>query len=225
MRFSGGSSAALVGACLLSACATMSGADSRLDEGSGPEKQARATARECGPDGQGDLVLLDARTGAVVPCLTVSISREAMSCPLEAECPSDVVFHGVSNKQGQVVLAGALEKARLIAAADGFGPSVLSNATSKAGRVLEIELAPEDGFWLKVLDPDGNYLQGVSLTFKQADEVIAQVRSNTLANVFFAQRQPFSGQAVTIETPGFQTATIANVSELGEDGHTLVLAK
>jgi hypothetical protein len=229
MRGAGGLSATLVGVCLVFAgCATSKesmGGDAHLDEVSGPDRQARASAKDCGPEGKGDLVLLDARTGAVVPCLTVSISREAMSCPLEAECPSDVVFRGTSNKQGQVVLSGALEKARLVAAASGFGPSVLSNATTKAGRVLELELAPEEGFWLKVLDAEGNYLQDLSLTFKQGDEVLAQARSNTLANIFFAQRQLFAGEPVTVEAPGFRPATIAGVAELGEDGHTLVLAR
>jgi hypothetical protein len=37
--------------------------------------------------------------------------------------------------------------------------------------VLEVELMPADGYWLKVLDADGNYLSDVSLTFKQGDAV------------------------------------------------------
>jgi hypothetical protein len=223
--------AALFGASLMVACVTtrdaVGGGDARVDEGQsdraerGPDKAGRL----CGPDGKGDLVLIDARTGGPATCLEVSISREAMTCPLSTECPSDVVFRGATNKLGQVVLNGPLERARLVAVADGYGPSVLANASSTAGRVLELELAPAEGFWLKVLDGDGNYLQDLSLTFKQGEEVVAQLRSNTLANVFFSQRQPFAGQAVSVEAPGFRPAIVANVSELGEDGHTLVLTR
>ncbi len=224
--------ATLLGASLTVACVTtrdaVGGGDARVDEGSVPESGERsrlAAGRNCGPEGKGDLVLIDARTGGPATCLEVSIAREAMTCALSADCPSDVVFRGVTNTQGQVVLSGPVEHARLIAVADGFGPSVLSNASSTAGRVLELELAPEEGFWLKVLDADGNYLQDLSLTFKQGGDVVAQLRSNTLANVFFTQRQPFSGQAVSVEAPGFQPTTVASVAELGEDGHTLVLAR
>ena len=65
----------------------------------------------------------------------------------------------------------------------------------------------------------------VSLTFKQGEVVVAQLRTNVLANVFFAQRQPFSGQPVSVEAQGYQSLVVNDVSELGEDGHTLVLRR
>lgn len=114
---------------------------------------------------------------------------------------------------------------RLIAVADGFAPSTLNNATSKPNTMAELELMPAEGYWLKVLDPDGNYLADVSLTFKQGDDVIAQLRTNVLANIVFAQRQPFSGQPVTVQAEGFQSLVVNDVAELGEDGHTLVLRR
>jgi hypothetical protein len=224
--------AALVAACMafvLAGCVTtrdaVGGGDARLDEGGGGEGPVAKAKRECGPDGKGDLVLLDARTGGAVTCQPVTLMREAMSCALAADCPSDTVYQGLSNAQGQVSLSGAVERARLVAVAEGFGPSVLSNATSKAGQLLELELAPADGFWVKVLDGDGNYLQDLAISFKQGTELLAQLRTNTLANVFFVQRQPFSGQPVTVEAPGFQPVTISDIAELGEDGHTLVLSR
>lgn len=230
MRARGGLAALIITSVLGLHCAAtkdaIGGGDSRLDDSAKPDAVRAAKGRDCGRDGAGDLVLLDARTGGPLTCLPVTVLREAMSCPLDADCPSDEVFKGFTNAQGQAPLAGGpVEKARLIAIADGFGPSVLSNATSKAGQLLELELAPEDGFWLKVLDGDGNYLQDLSLTFKQGTQIVAQLRSNTLANVFFAQRQPFAGQAVTVEAPGFRQATIAELTDLGDDGHTLILLR
>jgi hypothetical protein len=223
---------ALAAAMVLSSCATVrdpvSGGDSRLDEatrGESAPAPAAKGARSCGPDGKGDLVLLDATTGGPLTCLPVTLLREPMGCPPEGECPSDVIFRGLSNPQGQVLLPGPVEKARLVAVADGFGPSVLANATSKSGLVLELELSPADGFWFKVLDADGNYLQDLSLTFKQGAEIVAQLRTNRLANVFFEQRQPFSGQAVIVEAAGFRPVTIAELTDLGDDGHTLVLSR
>ena len=55
--------------------------------------------------------------------------------------------------------------------------------------------------------------------------MIAQLRTNTLANLFFTQRQPFEGQPVTVEAPGYAPLTITSVAELGDDGHTLTLQK
>jgi hypothetical protein len=221
----------LVACALCASCAatkdSIGGGESRLDDSPRPEAvRAVRGGQACGREGAGDLVLLDARTGGPLTCLPVTVLAEPMSCPLEADCQADEIFKGVTNPQGQAPLSiRALEKVRLVAIADGYGPSVLSNASSKAGQLLELELAPEDGFWLKVLDAEGNYLQDLSLTFKQGTEIVAQLRSNTLANVFFAQRQPFSGQLTTVEAPGFRPATIAELNDLGADGHTLTLAR
>lgn len=217
-----------LGACLALGCATTGAVsdDARLDDGAGKDPaQAGKKARACGPDGVGDVVLLDARTGGPVTCQAVTLTREPMTCAAGAECPSDVLFKGLSGPQGLVKLTGPLDKSRLVAAADGYGPSSLPNATSKAGQVLELELAPEEGFWLKLLDAEGNFLPDVSVTFKQGDEVLAQLRSNNLANVFFTQRQPFAGQPVTATAEGFKPVTIQGNEDLGEDGHTLTLTK
>jgi hypothetical protein len=209
-------------------CATtpdaVGGGDARLDEDRrGQQEVSRRSSRECGPELPGDVVLLDARTGGPVTCLVVTVTREPMSCT--SECPSEVLFKGITSAKGQLKLIGPVEKSRLIAVADGFSPSALANATSVKDRVLELELVPDDGFWLKVLDAEGNYLHDLSVSFKQGDEVIAQLRSNTLANVFFSQRQPFAGQPVTVEAAGFRSLTINSVAELGDDGHTLTLSK
>jgi hypothetical protein len=214
---------------LIAGCVTtkdaVGGGDSRLDEDKAKEDAQKVSARACGADVPGDLVLLDARTGGPVTCLAVTVNVEQMSCPLSSDCPSEVLFKGLTSPKGQVKLIGPVEKARLAAVADGFSPSILSNATTTKDRMLELELTPDEGFWLKVLDGDGNYLQDLSVTFKQGDEVIAQVRTNTLANVFFTQRQPFNGEPVSVTAQGYQPLTINSVSDLGEDGHTLTLAK
>lgn len=213
-------------AVVLSSCATTGAIsdEARLDD-STREATAKRSGRECGADVPGDLILLDATTGGSVPCLPVTLSIEAMSCAADAECESEVYFRGLSGPRGQVKLLAPVQRVRLVAVADGFAPSELNNATSVKDRVLELELAPAEGFWLKVLDGEGNYLQDVTLTFRQGADVIAQLRANTLANVFFAGRQPFSGQPVVVEAPGFAPVTIGSVSELGEDGHTLTLTR
>lgn len=220
---------ALFGAVLLllCACATThaSGDDSRLDEASARDGVSKKNAADCGADAPGDVILIDARTGGSVPCLPVTLTTEAMSCAVGSECDSEIYFKGLTGPKGQVKLLAPVQRVRLVAVAEGFAPSSLSNATSVKDRVLELELAPADGFWLKVLDADGNYLQDVSLSFKQGEDLIAQLRSNTLANVFFTGRQPFSGQPVTVEATGFAPLTISSVSELGEDGHTLTLSR
>ncbi|MEW5739145.1 MAG: hypothetical protein AB1938_09480 [Myxococcota bacterium] len=220
----------LVGLCalLLGACATTSGGvsdDARLEDTGGKEAAAGRKGRECGPDGVGDVVLLDARTGGPVTCQVVTLTREPMTCSEGAECTSDVVFKGLSGPQGLVKLTGPVEKQRLVAAADGYGPSSLPNATVKPGAVIELELVPAEGFWLKVLDAEGNFLPDVSLTFKQGDDVIAQLRTNSLANVFFTQRQPFAGQPVDVVAEGYKPLTISSTADLGEDGHTLTLSR
>ena len=217
-----------LGVCL-GACATtkdsVGGGDSRLDEDKAREDAVKVVGRSCGPETPGDVVLLDARTGGPVTCLSVTVTREAMSCASGTECPSEVLFKGFTSPKGQLKLIAPIEKSRLTAVADGFAPSSLANATSVKDRMLELELTPDEGFWLKVLDGDGNYLQDVSVTFKQGEDVIAHLRTNTLANVFFIQRQPFAGQPVTVEASGYKTLTISSSTDLGDDGHTLTLQK
>ncbi len=211
-------------------CATtkdsVGGGDARLDEAAGKDAVAKATGagRTCGPD-KGDLVLIDARTGGPVTCLAVTVSKEPGDCAIGTECPSDQLVKGFTGSKGHVTTNAPFEKVRLAAVADGYGPSYLFNATKSAAKPLELELAPADGFWLKVLDGDGNYLQNVLVTFKEGDAVLAQVRSNVLANVFFTQRQPFGGQPVTVEAEGYAAMTVSSQSELGDDGHTLTLKK
>lgn len=224
-----GRGAALAALTFAAGCVTtkdaVGGGDSRIDEAASQETVRSATGRACGPDAPGDLVLLDARTAGPVTCLPVTVTREAMSCPAGTECPSEVLFKGLTSPKGQLKLLAPVEKARLVAVADGFAPSTLSAATSAAGRVLELELAPAEGFWLKALDADGNYLVDVVLTFKQGEEALAQLRTNPLANVFFTQRQPFAGQPITVEAEGFLPLTVADGAGLGDDGHTLTLQR
>lgn len=200
--------------------------EARLDEsGKGDAPSQDKAGRTCGPDAKGDLVLLDARTGGPVTCMAVTLTTEPMSCAVSADCPSDVLFRGYTNARGQVAVAQPFAGVRLVAVADGYDPSYLPDAKLQKDKLLEVELAPADGFWLKVLDGEGNYLPDVSIAFKQGDATIAQLRSNVLANVFFTQRQPFSGDPVKVEADGFQSMTVAGVQDLGDDGHTLVLRK
>lgn len=213
-----------LGACLTTKDA-VGGGDSRLDEHQARDVAVKVAGRQCGPELPGDVVLLDSRTGGPVTCLAVTVSREPMSCASGTECPSEVLFKGFTSPKGQLKLIAPVERSRLTAVADGFAPSMLGNATSVKDRVLELELTPAEGFWLKVLDAEGNYLADVSVTFKKGEDVIAQLRSNTLANVFFTQRQPFAGDPVTVEAAGYQPATITSPTDLGEDGHTLTLQK
>lgn len=214
-----------VGGCVTTKDA-VGGGDSRLDEAGRPDAPETLKQKAaCGADGKGDLVILDGRTGGPLTCLAVTITAEPSACPSSSECPSTVLFRGLTNKQGQVLSTSTFASSRLIAVADGFAPSTLNNATSKPNTVAEFELMPAEGYWLKVLDPDGNYLADVSLTFKQGEDVIAQLRTNVLANIVFAQRQPFSGQPVTVQAEGFQSLVVNDVAELGEDGHTLVLRR
>lgn len=223
--------------------------DDRLDEN---EIKADATAKErapesaCGPDGKGNVVLLDAKTASPVSCVLVTITREnaecvarckmlagdsapsvgasGTQCPDGSSCPSDRVFNGRSNKVGQVN-ADNLGTGQLTAVAEGFAPTLFDPVPPKPNALIEIELMPETGFLLKLVDDAGNYLPDLSATFKQGDNVIAQLRSNELANVFFPQRTPFSGETVTVVVEGYQPAQINSAADLGSDGHTLVLKK
>lgn len=217
----------LIALVCLSACATtradsVGQGDSRIDDASKAEAiEARARAG-CGADGLGDVVLLDARTAGPLTCTEVTLSREPAGC-LE-HCPSTELFKGFTNAKG-LVSVGQVKKVRLVAVAEGFAPSALEHASSVAGRPLELEMAPESGFWLKVVDGDGNYLSDVVVTFKQGGEVIAQKRTNELANVFFGERTPFGGDPFVAEVQGFPARTVGSQRELGDDGHTLTVSR
>jgi hypothetical protein len=221
--------ALVLGACVTTRADSVGGGDSRLDDTTRPEKGSADSdprdTRSCGPEGKGDLVLLDARTAGPLTCTMVTVSRESSSCRLGNDCVSETVFQGRTNAHGQIAVAERLTKVRLVAVADGYSPSYLDEASSNGARILELEMAPLEGFWIKVIDADGNYLQDVLISFKQGAEIIANVRTNDLANVFFAERNPFSGEPVTVEAQGYRAVTVANVAELGADGHTLTLQK
>ncbi|MBL8917484.1 MAG: hypothetical protein JNJ54_01370 [Myxococcaceae bacterium] len=202
------------------------GGDARLDEAGRPDApEMKKGVSSCGAEGKGDLSVLDGRTGGPLTCLAITITAEPTACPATSECPSTTLFRGLTNRDGRALSTSTFSSARVIAVADGFATATVNNASSKPDGVIELELMPPDGFWLKVLDGEGNYLQDVSLSFKQGDTVLAQLRTNVLANVFFSQRQPFSGQPVTVEAQGFQSVVVNDVKELGEDGHTLVLRR
>ncbi len=217
-------------ACALSACVTtkdaVGGGDARLDEATGKDPAAASKkVAACGPDVPGQVTLLDARTGGPVGCLEVALSQEPSACAIGTACQSDRLAQGLTGPQGQLAVAAGFTGVRLVAVADGFAPSYLLNASRQPGKALELELAPIDGFWLKVLDADGNYLQNVLVNFTQGEAVVAHLRSNPLANVFFPDRQPFSGDPVVATVEGFQPLTISGPADLGEDGHTLVLKR
>ncbi len=219
----------LFASLLFAACATAR-ADSvaLFDDATGPDKPAlvgQLTSDRCGSEGKGDLVLLDARTAGPLTCTVVTINKEPTDCPRGESCLSDALFRGRTNARGQISLAEPLVNVRLVAVADGYAPSYLEAASTTLGKILELEMAPSTGFWIKALDPEGNYLQDLLLSFKQGEEVVATLRTNDLANVFFPQRDPFSGQPVTIEAPGYRPTRVAHVGELGADGHTLTLQK
>ncbi len=220
--------ALLLGACATTKVDSVGGGDARIDDTTRPDKTAApATDKnaKCGPEGKGDVVLLDARTAGPLTCTAVTVTREPSSCPRGDSCLSEAVFRGFTNSRGQIAVAEPFSKVRLVAVADGYSPSSLEDASITGAKLLELEMAPSTGFWLKALDPDGNYLQDLLLSFKQGEEVVANLRTNDLANVFFTQRNPFSGQPVTIEAPGYKPATVVSVAELGADGHTLTLQK
>ena len=215
----------------LCACATTKDAaraeDARLDEVSGPDR-GESTGRigqPCGNDAVGDVLLIDAHSGTALSCVDVTVSAESMDCPRESACPAEEIYRGPTNRRGQVPARRPFANARLSAVADGFAPSFLANATFKAGTVLELEMLPLAGYWLKVVDQDGNYLPDVVVIFKKGEDVLAALRTNALANLFFAQRTPFQGEPVTIEVQGYQVATISGPSDLGDDGHTLTLKR
>ena len=205
---------------------SVGGGDARLDENSKPDQTvAEKGESNCGADAKGDVVLLDARTSGPLTCTEVTLSYEPMSCKLGDECPSTPLLTGRTNTRGQLALNTKISGVRLVAVVDGFSASYLQPATLPSSKIVELEMAPQEGFWLKVLDPDGNYLQDVQVTFKQGSDVVASLRTNDLANVFFTSRNPFGGDPVVAEAQGYKAVTINSVTELGDDGHTLVLAK
>ena len=216
------------GACATTKVDSVGGSDARLDDSTRPDEGAAPRddkSGQCGAEGKGDVVLLDARTAGPLTCTMVTVSKEPSSCPRGEACLSEQVFRGHTNSRGQIAVTEPFANIRLVAVADGYSPSYLEDASVVGGKILELEMAPSSGFWLKALDHEGNYLQDVLLSFKQGEEVVANLRTNDLANVFFTQRNPFSGQPVTIEAPGYKPATVANITELGADGHTLTLQK
>jgi hypothetical protein len=220
-------SALLLGACATTKVDSVGGGDARIDDTTRPDKAAAPGSKnaKCGAEGKGDVVLLDARTAGPLTCTMVTVTKEPSNCPRGESCLNEAVFHGHTNSRGQIAVPEPFANVRLVAVADGYSPSYLENASIAGGKILELEMAPSTGFWLKALDHDGNYLQDVLLSFKQGEEVVANLRTNDLANVFFTQRNPFSGQPVTIEAPGYKPATVVNITELGADGHTLTLQK
>jgi hypothetical protein len=221
----------LVAALCASACATtrdtMGSSDSRLDDSDKKDAAVAAPQRveSCGPDGKGDIILLDAASGAPLSCAEVTVSSESMGCTRDNECPAEEIFHGRTNKRGQVASKRFFSQARLSAVADGYAPSFLNNATFTANKVLEIEMAPLAGYWLKLVDQDGNYLPDTIVTFKKGEELLGTLRSNALANVFFTHRAPFEGEQVVAEAEGFQSVSIQGAADLGDDGHTLTLKR
>ena len=218
----------LLGGCVTTKVDSVGGGDSRYDDTTQPDKtpvDAKGKAADCGPEGKGDVVLLDARTAGPLTCTMVTVTKEQQSCKMGEECLSEAVFQGRTNSRGQIAVPEKFTKVRLVAVADGYSPSYLEDATLTGAKTLELEMAPSEGFWLKVLDVEGNYVQDVLISFKQGAEVVANLRTNDLANVFFTERNPFSGQPVTIEAQGYKPALVTSVSDLGVDSHTLTLQK
>lgn len=220
---------ALCVSCVTTRPDSVGGGDARIDEGAKADAEVANAEKEgkCGPDAKGDVVLLDGRTGGPLTCALVTVSMMQDSCPSAAECPSEVLYQGRTNRRGQFAVARPFSRVRLEVVSEGFGTGSLSGATLLSGKVLEVEMPPEpdEGFWIKVVDGEGNYLQDLPITFKAGGEVVAQLRTNVLANVFFAQRNPFSGAEITVEAEGYKPVQIDGVNDLGDDGHTLTLKK
>jgi hypothetical protein len=218
-------------ALLASACATtkdtMGAGEDRIDEHSQRDAALMAPKglESCGPEAKGDLVLLDSSSGAPLSCTEVTVSSEPMGCARDSDCPAEEIFKGRTNKRGQVQTRRFFSQARLSAVADGYAPSFLTNASFVANKVLEIEMAPLAGYWLKLVDQEGNYLPDVVVTFKKGDELLGTLRSNALANIFFTHKAPFEGDKVVAEAEGFQSASIQGTADLGDDGHTLTLKR
>ena len=213
--------------CVTTRPDSVPGGDSRLDDSTKGDAEVAKAEKEgkCGPDAKGDVILLDGRTGGPLTCALVTVSMMQDSCPSAAECPSEVLFQGRTNRRGQFAVPRPFARVRLEAVSEGFGTGSLGGASLLSGKMLEVEMPPDEGYWLKVVDQDGNYVQDVLVTFRAGDEVIAQLRSNVLANVFFAQRNPFSGQEIAVDAEGYQRGRIKGPEDLGDDGHTLTVKK
>jgi len=227
--------AALAAALAAWALALSPGCAKRLDvSGSGDERldeTARGDAlpdqgkgESCGPDG-GALLLLDAVTARPLSCTLVTVSQDAADCqPADGTCSSQELFRGRTGVQGRAGVTVAWESARISAVAAGYRPSYRDPAPLQAGAGAEIEMVPSDGFTLKLVDPEGNYLTRLQVSFKQRGEAVAQMTTNELANVYF-RRSPFSGEPVVVEAPGYAPLTVNGPQDLGGDGHTVTLRK
>ncbi|MBX5484334.1 MAG: hypothetical protein IRZ16_21135 [Myxococcaceae bacterium] len=226
---------AALAAVWLAGCATArqdvtGSGDDRLDEAQATDADNKtalghASSGECGT-GPGNLVLIDARNGNPISCASFTLSRDVEDCQPSPgnECPTEVVLQGRTNARGEVMLPDpALANVRLWAVAEGFQASNRDPAPIPEGKVGELEMLPEDGFLLKFVDVEGNYLPNLTVSFKQGGEVIAQLRTNELANVYFTERTPFAGEPVTIEAEGFAAVTINGPQDLGSDGNTVTL--
>jgi len=108
--------------------------------------------------------------------------------------------------------------------AEGYRPSSRDPSPLQGG-VAELEMLPAEGFTLKLVDPEGNYLPHLQVSFKQRGEAIAQMTTNELANVHFQHRSPFSGEPVIVEAPGFSPLAVNGPEDLGSDGHTVTLRR
>ena len=109
--------------------------------------------------------------------------------------------------------------------AAGYRLSYRDPSPLQGGAGAEIEMVPSEGFTLKFVDPEGNYLTRLTVSFKQRGEAIAQMTTNELANVHFQRRSPFSGEPVIVEAPGYAPLTVNGPQDLGGDGRTVTLRK
>lgn len=200
--------------------------DERIDEQAQVERAAPAAGKAgCAAEPAGNLSLIDARTASPLACVPVTVSVESTDCPEGMSCPAALAYRGDTNALGQVRVKASLEAERVSAVAEGYVPSYRRPGPVTQTSPAEIEMIPSDGFLLKFLDAEGNYLTKLPVVFKQGADVIAQMRTNELANAFFPSRTPFAGEAVTIEAEGFAAATVNGPADLGEDGHTVVLRR
>lgn len=199
--------------------------DERLEDTAKGTDPVPGKDREyCGPMG-GMLALLDAVTAAPLSCTLVTVTSEEPECKSAGGgCPAKEMFRGMTNVQGRAPVAAAWDKVRLAAVAEGYVPSYREPAAA-SGEGAEIEMIPSEGFLLKFVDPEGNYLTRLPVTFKQGGEAIAQKSTNELANVYFPRRSPFSGQPVVVEAQGYAPLTVNGPQDLGADGHTVTLKK
>jgi len=196
--------------------------DERIDEPVAKEGPASADAGSCTADGTGNVVLIDARSASPLSCVLVTISREQVGCGDDQPCEGVVIYRGRTDALGRASVHADPAAESLSAVAEGYVPSYRNAAP---GGPAEIEMVPSDGFLLKFLDAEGNYLSRLAVTFRQGTGIIAQLRTNELADVFFASRTPFSGEPVVIEAEGYKAVTVSSSSDLGSDGHTVVLRR